>query len=109
MNTHLAMIYKHVGRSDVDFHSKILVRFGIFLDFVTLTHFQDICLDFCGQATKGQTVIDNIYICRNAHMVHIVNLIRLKWCIHLSRSLYLNFNYLVSVIAGGPVSPRGHM
>ena len=27
---------------------------------------------------------------RNAHMVHIVNLIRLKWCIHLSRSLYLN-------------------
>ena len=32
-----------------------------------------------------------------------------KWCIHLSRSLYLNFNYLVSVIAGGPVSPRGHM
>ena len=28
---------------------------------------------------------------------------------HLSRSLYLNFNYLVSVTAGGPVSPRGHM
>ena len=25
----------------------------------------------------------------------------LKWCIH--------FNYLVSVTAGGPVSPRGHM
>ena len=27
---------------------------------------------------------------RNAHMVHIVNLFRLKWCIHLSRSLFLN-------------------
>ena len=33
----------------------------------------------------------------------------LKWCIHLSRSLFLYFNYLVSVTAGGPVSPRGHM
>ena len=33
----------------------------------------------------------------------------LKWCIHLSRSLYLYFNYLVSVTAGGPRSPRGHM
>ena len=46
---------------------------------------------------------------RNAHMVYIVNLIRLKWCIHLSRSRYFNFNYLVSVNAGGPLSPRGHM
>ena len=46
---------------------------------------------------------------RNAHMVHIVNLIRLKMGVHLSRSLYLNFNYLVSVTAGGPVTPRGHM
>ena len=27
----------------------------------------------------------------------------------VSRSLYLNFNFLVSVTAGGPVSPRGHM
>ena len=33
----------------------------------------------------------------------------LKWCIHLSRSLFLYFNYLVSVTAGGPVRPRGHM
>ena len=33
----------------------------------------------------------------------------LKWCIHLSRSLFFNFNYLVSVTAGGPRSPRGHM
>ena len=33
----------------------------------------------------------------------------LRWCIHLSRSLFLYFNYLVSVTAGGPVSPRGHM
>ena len=33
----------------------------------------------------------------------------LKWCIHLSRSLFLYFNYLVGVTAGGPVSPRGHM
>ena len=33
----------------------------------------------------------------------------LKWCIHLSRSLFLYFNYLVSVTAGGPRSPRGHM
>ena len=28
---------------------------------------------------------------RNAHIVHIVNLIRLKWCILLSRSFYLNY------------------
>ena len=33
----------------------------------------------------------------------------LKWCIHLSRSLFLYFNYLVSVTAGGPKSPRGHI
>ena len=33
----------------------------------------------------------------------------LKWCIHLSRSLFFNLNYLVSVTAGGPRSPRGHM
>ena len=33
----------------------------------------------------------------------------LKWCVHLSGSLYLYFNYLVSVTAGGPRSPRGHM
>ena len=33
----------------------------------------------------------------------------LKWCIHLRRSLFLYFNYLVSVTAGGPRSPRGHM
>ena len=33
----------------------------------------------------------------------------LKWCIHLSRSLFKYFNYLVSVTAGGPRSPREHM
>ena len=33
----------------------------------------------------------------------------LKWGIPLSRSLFLYFNYLVSVTAGGPESPRGHM
>ena len=33
----------------------------------------------------------------------------IRWYIQLSSSLYLNFNYLVSVTAGGPVSPRGHM
>ena len=29
----------------------------------------------------------------------------LKWCIQLSRSLFLYFNYLESVTAGGPRSP----
>ena len=33
----------------------------------------------------------------------------LKWCLHLSRSLLSYFNDLVSVTAGGPRSPRGHM
>ena len=33
----------------------------------------------------------------------------LTWCIHLSRGLFLYFNYLCSVTAGGPESPRGHM
>ena len=88
---------------------------------------------------------------RNAHMVHIVNLIRLemvytsskksllvfefvwrritdegsvpeiniwstlliksdlKWYIHLSRSLYSYFSYLLSVTADGPWSSRGHV
>ena len=32
-----------------------------------------------------------------------------KWCIHLSRSLFLNFIYLVSVTAGGPKNPREYM
>ena len=31
----------------------------------------------------------------------------LKWCIHLSRSLFFNFNYLMSVTADGPRIPRG--
>ena len=31
----------------------------------------------------------------------------IKWCIHISKSLFLYFNYLVSVTAGGPVSPEG--
>ena len=46
---------------------------------------------------------------RNAHMVHIVIESDLKWCIHLGRSLFLYLTYLVSVTAGGPMSPRGHM
>ena len=46
---------------------------------------------------------------RNAHMVHIVNQSYLKWFIHISRRLLLYFNYLVSVTAGGPVSPPRHM
>ena len=33
----------------------------------------------------------------------------IKWCIYLSRSLFSYFNYLVSVTAGGPDSPRGYM
>ena len=33
----------------------------------------------------------------------------LKWCIHLSRSAFLYFNYLVNGTAGGPESPRGYM
>ena len=33
----------------------------------------------------------------------------LKWCIHLSRSLFSYFKYLVSVTAGGSRSPRGHL
>ena len=33
----------------------------------------------------------------------------IKWCIHLRRSLFLYFNFLVSVTAGGPESPRVHM
>ena len=34
----------------------------------------------------------------------------LKWCIHLDLFLYFNhFTYLVSVTAGGPESPWGHM
>ena len=33
----------------------------------------------------------------------------LKWCKHLSRSLFLYFNYLVSVTDGGPESTRWHM
>ena len=33
----------------------------------------------------------------------------LKWGIHLRRSLFLYFNYLVSVTACGPESSRGHM
>ena len=33
----------------------------------------------------------------------------LKWCIHLNISLLFNYNNLVSVTAGWPRSPRGHM
>ena len=30
-------------------------------------------------------------------------------CLHLSRSLFLYFNYFVNITAGGPESPRAHM
>ena len=30
----------------------------------------------------------------------------LKWCIHLTRSIFIYFNYLVSVTASGTESPR---
>ena len=33
----------------------------------------------------------------------------LKWCIHLDLVLYYHFTHLVSVTAGGPESPWGHM
>ena len=32
-----------------------------------------------------------------------------KWCINLYTSLFLYFNYLLSVTAAGPESPREHM
>ena len=32
-----------------------------------------------------------------------------SFAFYISSSLFLYFNYLVSVTAGGPVSPRGHM
>ena len=34
----------------------------------------------------------------------------LKWCIHLSRILFMNLNYLINATAGGPVSPpKAHL
>ena len=52
---------------------------------------------------------DHLWGCstRNAHMVHIVDLI--QWWMHFSRSLFLYFNYLVRFTACGPVRPRGFM
>ena len=32
---------------------------------------------------------------------------KLKWCIHLNKSFFLYFNYLVSVTTDGPESPEG--
>ena len=32
-----------------------------------------------------------------------------NWCKHLSRSLFLYFNFFVSVTAGGPESRRAHV
>ena len=50
------------------------------------------------------------YCTRNAHMVHIVNEIRFNMCKHLDPFLDFNhFTHLVSVTAGGPKSPWGHM
>ena len=46
---------------------------------------------------------------RNPHMVHIVNSIKNGVYVHLSISLFLYFNNLVSVTAGRLVSHRGHM
>ena len=52
-----------------------------------------------------------VYMVRSKNVIWSIILIKSdkKWCIHLSRSLFLYFNYLVSVTAGGPESPRGHM
>ena len=50
----------------------------------------------CGNVVKGY-----LSIMQNEKLRYLV--------LKLSRSLFLHFNYLVSVTAGGPVSPQGHM
>ena len=57
----------------------------------------------------------NEYVCQNkvyntwTENLSFLNVFDFKWCTHLIRSLFLYFNYLVSVTAGGPVSFQGHM
>ena len=84
-------------------NSKCLLKSYSIWNFII---FEDLYSDRAALRNKLNLLSNQMHI---AYMVHIVNLIRLKWCIHLSRSLFLNFNYLVSVTACGPVSPRGHM
>ena len=52
---------------------------------------------------------------RNAHMVHIVNSIRLKWCIYLIKSVYLNlkcsfhkFNICICILTRIPLETSNH-
>ena len=71
------------------------------------TRHEHACSRRTGRQTDRQSGILLHELCGWYNLI--INLIRLKWCTHLSRSLYLNFNYLVIVTAGGPVSSRGHM
>ena len=61
-----------------------------------------------GEAEGGTpTHFTNLLSVRSTSVTDLIT--NLKWCIHLSRSFFSYFNYLVSVTAGGPRSPRGHM
>ena len=84
----------------------ILIKTGWNCNFVGLSdqHFQNVkplCLakdHWWGFITQNAHIWSNLLIESD-----------LKWCIHFSRSLFLYFNYLVSVTAGGPVKPRRQM
>ena len=55
----------------------------------------------------NRTYASYMHVCKTLTLHISYNELFKKWCIHLSRSLYLYLNYLVSVTAGGPMSPRG--
>ena len=43
------------------------------------------------------------------HNSYVICMVSDVSCLHLSRSLFLYFNYFVNITAGGPESPRAHM
>ena len=86
-------------------------------------HIKNICLltnriqtdikdtsDIFSTSVKTQQIQPHLF---KHYFSNILNAILMLWqflelSIHLSGCLFLYFNYLVSVTAGGPESPRGH-
>ena len=66
-------------------------------------HFQTFGINFV-----WLMIIDEVSVPKCAYRPYCLLKSDLKWCIHLSRGLFLYSNYLLTVTAGGPVNPRWH-
>ena len=85
----------------------VWVYYTILFGFSLIWHFLGITFHFLNYFGKGSLIRVHYPKCAYGSILFIKS--GLKWCIHLGKSIFSHFNYLVSVTAGGPRSPRGHI